>query len=207
MTKEQQNENWKRLTKDFREEVKKQYNSLENFDVHEAEVYRNIFGRENLMSDSEVCGKQFAGQCPPKFNIGEKVMVKNMGVGTVTGFKDGRYDVDMGGGKGLWRNESDIEPYNKREDVCFKYRIGDLVTYNGKVRKILNHSIKTDGIIMYTASMTNGQSPLVFEESELNPYTETDKEKIKCERCEAIANQAADEVREVLKQFLEIFLE
>lgn len=58
----------------------------------------------------------------------------------------------------------------------FKYNIGDLVTYKSKIKKVISRELDCKGNATYVCSLINGQSPLVFNEIDLEPYTEQNKE-------------------------------
>lgn len=191
MDKEQQDLVWQCLPKEVRDKIKGLYvgldsalnailskEALSNEECNRVRaikdkkaIYERYFGRNNLTSDTE----------PSELLFVEKEKVQEVYKTSQEIVENETYGSKMYSMhlqimyvlESLFGNKClpDTEP-SVQSEPKFKFNIGDLVTYRGKVKKVIDRELYWDGAIMYTCSLINGQSPLRFEEECLKPYTE-----------------------------------
>lgn len=113
---------WKILPKEFKEEVKKEYNRFatkatkDAYDLGFMHAHEGMFGIPNLTSDAEGENEMET----EKFKVGDKVIFKNTGKPkiVVNIAEDGRYVVTSPDGKSPYRvYGSDLKPYINPEKV------------------------------------------------------------------------------------------
>ena len=163
MTIEQQDLAWACLPKEKREEARILYKT-QRYDARYALIC--LYGKHNLTSDTEpeemlmVSKKQVMTELCRAANLQNDREEDWIRAGEEIEFTL----TQLFGDKCL--------PDKEQPKPKFKYNIGDLVTYKGKVKKVIRQESDWNGNNTYICSTSNGQSPLCFNEIDLEPYTE-----------------------------------
>ena len=167
ISKEQQDLIWKCLPKEVRHEIKRlySYHLKENERLSQSAVWNeasmhsskfriliDLFGKHNLTSNIN----------PPEVLIVEKQRVDKL----YNKLHDEK-DVFLSTISIALLDE--LYPTYSSDSDRFKYNIGDLVRYKGKVKKVISRDFG-GGIVTYHVTLLNGQSQLCIEESQLEPY-------------------------------------
>ena len=161
MNKEQQDLAWKCLPKEMRKEIEDVFyykaTSANTIDNGFSDALEYLYGKHNLTSDTE-----------PE----EMLMVERKRVIEIYNPEyDGETLYELFGDKCLPDKELSFKVEPK-----FKYNLGDLVTYKSKIKKVISRELDCKGNATYVCSLINGQSPLVFNEIDLEPYPKENKE-------------------------------
>ena len=163
MTKELQDLSWKCLPSEAREYIRTIYHNGDSL----KSTIDDLFGEHNLISEIE----------PQEMIMVNRDDIILSQINNEKGRRSCFYgdDGSIGYWKGRYKMLEDLFgdkclPYEKQYPV-FKYQVGDLVTYNGKIKKVISR-YSDGGRNMYYVSLQNGQSQLYLEESRLKPYIE-----------------------------------
>ena len=193
MTTEQQDLAWASLPKEKREEARILYKT-QRYDARYVLIC--LYGKHNLISDTE---PEEMLHCSRDFVIEKyKTLIKS---------RDEHHRINSPD-LASWFAGRAVELKELFGDKClpekeepkpkFKYNIGDLVTYKGKVKKVIRQESDWNGNNTYICSTSNGQSPLCFNEIDLEPYTEESRnlsqETANCDKSED--NQLRDNMED-----------
>ncbi|MBD5367234.1 MAG: hypothetical protein HDR82_09620 [Bacteroides sp.] len=168
----QQDLAWSILPKGVRDGMRYEYRKTLYHQVRDVLDY--FFGRHNFTSDTEPEEMLMVERSEIIQNYTNSLERSKESNNPIETYSEGYYDGQTAILEELFGDK--CLPDKEEPKPKFKYNIGDLVTYRGKVKKVICKERDCKDNAIYTCSTINGQSPLVFNEIDLEPYTEQNKD-------------------------------